>query len=153
MAEPAPGPRQGQVRTQSAGLPIGRFFGVPLFLSPSWLFIALLITLTYSELVQQTVDGISTAGAYAVAFAFAVLLAASLLAHELGHTAVSLAFGLPVKRVVIFLLGGVSEIEKEPRDRARSTSSRWPGRWSASCSPRPAPACCRSPTAARWPAR
>ena len=26
----------------------------------------------------------------------------------------NLAFGLPVKRVVIFLLGGVSEIEKEP---------------------------------------
>jgi Zn-dependent protease/CBS domain-containing protein len=95
-------------------LRVGRFFGVPLFLSPSWLFIALLITLTYSELVQQTVDNISPAGSYAVAFAFAVLLAISLLAHELGHTAVSLAFGMPVKRVVIFLLGGVSEIEKEP---------------------------------------
>jgi Zn-dependent protease/CBS domain-containing protein len=116
MAEPASGPRQNPVRTQSAGLPVGRFFGVPVYLSPSWLFIALLITITYSELVEQSVDGISTVGAYAVAFTFAVLLAISLLAHELGHTAVSLAFGLPVKRVVIFLLGGVSEIEKEPTE-------------------------------------
>ena len=119
MAEPASGPRQNPVRTQSAGLPVGRFFGVPVYLSPSWLFIALLITITYSELVEQSVDGISTAGAYAVAFTFAVLLAISLLAHELGHTAVSLAFGLPVKRVVIFLLGGVSEIEKEPEGPAQ----------------------------------
>ena len=54
-----------------------------------------------------------------MAFTFAVLLAISLLAHELGHTAVSLAFGLPVKRVVIFLLGGVSEIEKEPEGPAQ----------------------------------
>src|SRR6185312_1542535 len=33
----------------------------------------------------------------------------------LGHTAVSLRLGNPVRRVVIFLLGGVSEIEREPR--------------------------------------
>ena len=107
-------PRPGPGRSPAAGLPVGRFFGVPLFLSPSWVFIALLITVTYAELVSETVEDISSAGSYAVAFAFAVLLAISLLAHELGHTAVSLAFGMPVRRVVIFLLGGVSEIEKEP---------------------------------------
>ena len=109
-------PRLGTDRTPPAGLPVGRFFGVPLYLSPSWLLIALLITLTYEGLITETVDDISPAGSYAVAFLFAVLLAASLLAHELGHTAVSLAFGMPVRRVVIFLLGGVSEIEKEPSE-------------------------------------
>jgi Zn-dependent protease len=95
-------------------VPLGRFFGVPVYLAPSWVFIALIITVSYRELVTDRVAGISPAGAYAVAFGFAVLLALSLLAHELGHTAVSLAFGMPVRRVVIFLLGGVSEIEKEP---------------------------------------
>ena len=109
-------PPQGSGRTPPAGLPVGRFFGVPLYLSPSWLIIALIVTVTYSGLVAETVQGISPAGSYAVAFAFAVLLALSLLLHELGHTAVSLAFGMPVRRVVIFLLGGVSEIEKEPTD-------------------------------------
>ena len=109
-------PRLGRDRTPPAGLPVGRFFGVPIYLSPSWLLIALLITLTYEGLITESVDGISPAGSYAVAFLFAVLLAVSLLAHELGHTAVSLAFGMPVRRVVIFLLGGVSEIEKEPTE-------------------------------------
>ena len=109
-------PRRGTDRTPPAGLPVGRFFGVPLYLSPSWLLIALLITVTYEGLITETVEDISPAGSYAVAFLFAVLLAASLLAHELGHTAVSLAFGMPVRRVVIFLLGGVSEIEKEPTE-------------------------------------
>jgi len=101
-------------RPAGSGVPIGRFFGVPVYLAPSWVFIALIITISYAELVQSRVDDISQAGAYAVSFGFAVLLALSLLAHELGHTAVSLAFGMPVRRVVIFLLGGVSEIEKEP---------------------------------------
>jgi Zn-dependent protease len=108
------GPRQAG-RPASSGLPVGRFFGVPLYFAPSWLIVALIITISYSDLVSQSVDNISPAGAYAVSFGFAVLLALSLLAHELGHTAVSLAFGMPVRRVVIFLLGGVSEIEKEPQ--------------------------------------
>jgi Zn-dependent protease len=46
-------------------------------------------------------------------------LAASVVIHELGHTLVSQALGLPVSRIVVFLLGGVSEIEGEaqrPRD-------------------------------------
>ncbi|MDQ2796727.1 MAG: site-2 protease family protein, partial [Actinomycetota bacterium] len=41
-----------------------------------------------------------------------------ILAHELGHTLVSGLLGYPVKRVVLFLLGGVSEIDGEPT-RAR----------------------------------
>ena len=112
-------PSQGSGRPAGAGLPVGRFFGVPVFLSPSWLIVALIITFNYASFVSQTVDGISQTGSYLVSFGFAVLLALSLLAHELGHTAVSLAFGMPVRRVVIFLLGGVSEIEKEPGDPAQ----------------------------------
>src|SRR5258705_6488833 len=111
------GPRPAG-RPASSGLPVGRFFGVPLFFAPSWLIVALIITISYSDPVSRSVDNISPAGAYAVSFGFAVLLALSLLAHELGHTAVSLAFGMPVRRVVIFLLGGVSEIEKEPQHPA-----------------------------------
>ena len=116
MSAPRRGSAQQRRPLQPAGLPVGRFFGVPLFLSPSWLLIAGIITITYAGLVDETVDDISPAGSYLVAFAFAVLLAVSLLLHELGHTAVRLALGVPVRRVVIFLLGGVSEIEEEPSE-------------------------------------
>jgi Zn-dependent protease/CBS domain-containing protein len=100
-------------------LPVGTFFGVPLYFAPSWLIIAAIITLDYRSIITSWVDGISTGGAYLVAFAFAVALAVCVLLHELGHVAVSLALGKPVRRVVIFLLGGVSEIEGDldrPRD-------------------------------------
>ena len=52
-------------------------------------------------------DVITPGCAYLVAIGFSIMLALSLLAHELGHTAVSIALGMPVRRVVIFLLGGV----------------------------------------------
>ena len=42
-----------------------------------------------------------------------MLFAACVLAHELGHTAVALALRQPVRRVVIFFLGGVSELGRD----------------------------------------
>lgn len=99
-------------------LSIGTFFGVPMYFAPSWLIIAGLLTVYYGPVVENAVPGISSSSAYLVAFGYAVLFAGCVLAHELGHTAVSLLLHMPVKRIVIFLLGGVSEIEREP-DRPR----------------------------------
>lgn len=96
-------------------LPLGRFRGVPIYFAPSWLLIAGLLTVYYAPIVEDVVLGVSSGAAYALAAVFAVLFAFCVLAHELGHTAVSLALGHPVTRIVIFLLGGVSEIETEPR--------------------------------------
>jgi Zn-dependent protease len=99
-------------------LRLGRFRGVPVLIAPSWAIIGLLLTLVYGPLVDETVDQISSGSAYVAAFAFSVVFGLCVLAHELGHTSVSLALGHPVRRVVLFLLGGVSEIEGEP-ERAR----------------------------------
>jgi len=96
-------------------LTVGRFFGVPIYFAPSWLIIAALLTFYYGPLVQDVVPGVSNSTAYLVAFGYACLFALCVLAHELGHTAVSLALKMPVRRVVIYLLGGVSEIEHEPK--------------------------------------
>ena len=51
---------------------------------------------------------------YPVAAAFVILLYASVLVHELSHCVVARAFGLPVRRILLYPLGGFSEIEQEP---------------------------------------
>jgi Zn-dependent protease/CBS domain-containing protein len=100
-------------------LRIGSVLGVPIFLTPSWVLVAGFITVSYAGFLREQIPGASPAASYALSLVFAAALAASVLLHEVGHTVVSKVVGLPVRRIVVFLLGGVSEIEGEasrPRD-------------------------------------
>jgi Zn-dependent protease len=99
-------------RDPGGGLLLGRPFGVPIYVSPTWLIVAVLITVSFGPFVQNRIPELGSL-AYVVSFAFAVLLYLSVLIHELAHSVVALRFGLPVRRISLYLLGGVSEIEKE----------------------------------------
>jgi Zn-dependent protease len=105
-------------REVRSGLVLGRFRGVPIEVMPSWLLVAVLLAAVYAPIIDDAVPGIGGGLAYLAGAGFAVLFGFCVLAHELGHTVVSLALGHPVRRVVLFALGGVSEIDGEP-DRAR----------------------------------
>ena len=93
---------------------MARVRGVPVIVTPSWIIIAGLLTAIYAPLIKDGVPRLGDTASYAAAAGFAVLFAACVLAHELGHTLVSLALGYPVKQVVLFALGGASEIDGEP---------------------------------------
>ena len=54
-----------------------------------------------------------------VAAAFVILLYASVLVHELSHCVVARAFNLSVRRILLYPLGGFSEIEQEPPTPAK----------------------------------
>ncbi len=99
-------------------LRLARVWGVPIVVTPSWLLIALVLTISYGPIVRDAVPGTSKAVGYLAALGFSVLFALCIIAHELGHTLVSRALKYPVTRITLFILGGVSEIEGEPR-RAR----------------------------------
>jgi Zn-dependent protease len=113
-------PKQGGEPTPSppaylrAGLPLGRVRGVPIIVTPSWLLIALLLTTVWGPVVRDYVDDIGSGTAYLATFGFTIVFGGCVLAHELAHTLVSLRLGYPVRRVVLFALGGVSEVEEEP---------------------------------------
>lgn len=90
---------------------IARPFGIPVYVSPYWFFIAGLFVVLYGNVLAQSVPGRAR---YFVAAVFVVLLYGSVLVHELGHSVVARAFGLPVRRILLYPLGGFSEIEREP---------------------------------------
>ncbi len=93
---------------------MGRPFGIPVYVSPTWLIVAAFITISFKPQIGDLLPHFSDPVQYGIALLFAVLLYVSVLLHELAHCVVAKAYGLPVKRITLYLLGGVSEIEKEP---------------------------------------
>jgi Zn-dependent protease len=101
-----------QPRTGSGpGVRIARPFGIPVYVSPYWFLIAGVFVVLYAHSYEGSVPSNLR---YVVAAAFVVLLYASVLVHELSHSVVARAFGLPVRRILLYPLGGFSEIEREP---------------------------------------
>ena len=100
------------------GIRVGRAFGVPVYVAPSWFVIAALITIFFAPTVEARIPGIGSAR-YLVSLLFAVLLYLSVFIHELSHTVTALALGLPVRRITLQLLGGVSHIDREPDSAAK----------------------------------
>ncbi|WP_283137066.1 site-2 protease family protein [Rhizohabitans arisaemae] len=97
---------------------MGSPFGIPVYVSPTWFLVAAFITFGFEPLVRGQLD-MTPPGTYVVAFVFAVLLYVSVLLHELAHCVVARMYGLPVRRVTLYMLGGVSEIEREPETPGR----------------------------------
>jgi Zn-dependent protease/CBS domain-containing protein len=104
-------PIKPQRRQAGPGLVIARPFGIPVYVSPYWFVIAGVFILIYANDLASTLHGPTR---FVVAAAFVVLLYLSVLVHELSHSVVARGYGLPVRRILLYPLGGFSEIDKEP---------------------------------------
>lgn len=101
------------------GLPsirLGKPFGIPLEIDASWLLVFFLVSasLTMSYL-PAALPGGSSVLYVALGVLTALAFFGSLVLHELAHSLVARAGGLRVSRVTLFALGGVSQMEDEPR--------------------------------------
>jgi len=108
--------KQPQRRDAGHGIVLGRPFGIPVYISPYWFVIAGVFIFIYANDLAATLHGSTR---YLVAAAFVVLLYLSVLVHELSHSVVARGFGLPVRRILLYPLGGFSEIEREPQTPGR----------------------------------
>ena len=89
----------------SPGWRMGTLSGIPVYLGRSWVLVAVLLVALFGPTVQRILPGLGW-GAYAVAFAFAVLLLVSVLVHEAAHALVAQRVGFGVSRVVADFWGG-----------------------------------------------
>jgi Zn-dependent protease/CBS domain-containing protein len=90
---------------------IGSLFGIPLFLDPLWFVILGLTTLNFGLAYQQW----GTVAGWSAGLIMALLLFASVLLHELGHSLVAQSQGIKVNSITLFLFGGVAAIEEESK--------------------------------------
>jgi len=105
----ASGQEEQPDRRGQHGFVVARPFGIPVYVSPYWFIIAGVFIVIYAN----NLSALGRDLRYVVAAAFVVLLYVSVLFHELSHSLVARGFGLPVRRILLYPLGGFSEIERE----------------------------------------
>ncbi|MGL5943262.1 MAG: site-2 protease family protein [Waterburya sp.] len=91
---------------------IGNLFGIPFFINPSWFFVLGLVTWSYGSNLTQFPE-LTGLMPWILGLIAALLLFSSVLAHELGHSFVAIAQGIPVKSITLFIFGGLATLEKE----------------------------------------
>ena len=97
-----------------SGFQIGRLFGIGIFVDWSWLFIFALVTWSLGADFLFLHPSWGWGVTWGLAVAGALLFFASVLLHELAHSLVAQARGLPVRDITLFIFGGVSNIQQEP---------------------------------------
>jgi Zn-dependent protease len=97
-------------------LSLGRIAGIKVGINWSALAIVVLIVagLASGQLPDQY-PGRSPVEYVVAALVAAVLFLASLLAHEIAHSIVARRNGVEVHSIVLWLLGGVAQLDGEPR--------------------------------------
>lgn len=96
------------------GFQIGRAFGIPIYLDPSWFIIFFLITLTLRTQFTVQHPGWTAGQHWMLGVITSVLFFASVVFHELSHSVVARHYQLPVDSITLFVFGGVSRIERDP---------------------------------------
>jgi Zn-dependent protease/predicted transcriptional regulator len=92
-----------------------RAFGVSVYLDYSWFIFFFLVVWTFGRVYfRSTYPGFAPTAAWILAVAAAILLFASVVFHELSHAVVSNRLGFPIRRITLFIFGGVAHMHTEP---------------------------------------
>ena len=96
------------------GFQLLKIRGIPLRIHPSWFVILGLATLAFQQQYSRQFPAVDPAAAlWLLGFGTAVLLFASVLLHELGHSLAAVTQGVKVRSITLFFLGGVASVERE----------------------------------------
>lgn len=87
-------------------LPLGSIGGVPVSLSTSWFFVALVLPIAVVVVVQDWLPGTTTAVAIILGLLQTVALMFSVLIHEVAHALVAKALGWKTTGIEVTLWGG-----------------------------------------------
>ena len=97
------------------GIRIGKIFGINIRVDWSWLLIFLLVTWNLATSFGNIHSDWSGVLRWTMGVLAALLFFASVLAHELAHSLMAQKQGVEVGSITLFLFGGVSNIQREPK--------------------------------------
>lgn len=95
---------------------LGRLAGVEIGINMSLLLVAGLLWLSLStQIFPRTVAGQSEPVYYLLGGAVSILFFGSVLWHEMAHALAARFFGIPVRQIVLNLIGGLAVMEEEAK--------------------------------------
>jgi len=95
---------------------IGKLFGIPLTFDYSWFLVMMFMTwILAGSYFPSEYKGWSVIWYWIIGGTTSALFFASVLLHEMGHSIAARKFNYNVKQVKLFVFGGISEIQEEPR--------------------------------------
>lgn len=96
-------------------LRLARIIGIPIEISYTWFIIFAVVTLSLaSAYFPSRYPGWGSASYWSLGLVTSLLFFGSVLTHELAHSVVAMAWGIPVRSITLFVFGGVASIEREP---------------------------------------
>src|SRR5436853_7348542 len=99
---------------RGSGLRIGKILGIPIYLHSTWVFIFVAITYVIASQYKQQHPLWTDTQHWTVGVLTSLLFFASVLFHELSHSAVAQHYNIRVVSITLFLFGGLARIEREP---------------------------------------
>jgi Zn-dependent protease len=100
------------MRRRSSSIKLIDIFGFRIGVDASWFVILFLLIFVLSGPFRQTLHS-SDAIAYVTTVVSVLLLFVSLIVHELGHGLVARRQGIEVKRIDLFLFGGLTQMSRD----------------------------------------
>lgn len=97
------------------GIRLFRAFGITVQLDYSWFIFFLLVTWTFGHFYFPAFYGtLPRTALWFSAVIATILLFASVVFHEMSHAVVSNRLGFPIKKITLFIFGGVAHMKSEP---------------------------------------
>lgn len=98
-------------------LQVGKIYQIPIRLHFSLVLVFFLIawTLAYGFMPQYS-PGMNQVNYWIMSITGTIVLFLSVLLHELSHSIVAKSYGIRVRQIMLFIFGGVSDIEEEPKE-------------------------------------
>lgn len=105
----------GSVFYVNRGIKAGKIFGIDLFIDYSWIVIFVIVSfILATRYFPSQYPDLSLSINIILGIVSAVLFFASAFVHELTHSIVARINKIKVKRITLFLFGGMSELFEEP---------------------------------------
>ena len=93
---------------------IGRILGIDLEINYTWFLVFALVTGSFSLVFRQELSSLSLFISIILAVFTAALFFVSVLLHELSHSYVAKRNSLEIKKITLFIFGGVAQMTEEP---------------------------------------